>query len=80
VDRPGIPGNCTFTVANLNDGLKFDNDSMDLVHSRLLYSKNFVTLEQSNYGINDEAAMANLYEGGLSHSQTWCRMGSMRRF
>lgn len=35
IDRPDIPENCKFFVANLDDGLKFDNDSMDLVNSRL---------------------------------------------
>ena len=37
IDRPDIPENCKFFIANLDDGLKFDNDSMDLVNSRLSF-------------------------------------------
>ena len=35
VDRSDIPENCKFFIANLDDGLTFDNNSMDLVNSRL---------------------------------------------
>jgi SAM-dependent methyltransferase len=34
IDRTDIPENCKFFIANLDDGLKFDDDSMDLVNSR----------------------------------------------
>ena len=33
-ERDDVPENCKFAVADLNDGLKFNNDSMDFVHSR----------------------------------------------
>ena len=35
VNRPGAPANCEFMIGNLHDGLKFDDNSMDLVNSRL---------------------------------------------
>ena len=35
VNRPRAPENCKFMIANLHDGLKFDDNSMDLVSSRL---------------------------------------------
>jgi ubiquinone/menaquinone biosynthesis C-methylase UbiE len=35
IDREGVPENCNFIVANLNEGLKFEDNSMDFVHSRL---------------------------------------------
>ena len=34
IHRVDAPENCRFVVGDLNDGLKFDDDSMDLVHSR----------------------------------------------
>jgi SAM-dependent methyltransferase len=37
VDRSDIPENCKFFIANLDNGLKFDTNSMDLVNSRLSY-------------------------------------------
>ena len=34
IHRKEIPKNCHFVVGDLNDGLKFDDSSTDLVHSR----------------------------------------------
>ena len=38
VTIPNVPVNCEFKVENLLDGLGFANDSVDLVHSRLVIS------------------------------------------
>ena len=32
-----VPENCEFIVADLNEGLDFDDGSYDLVHSRYFY-------------------------------------------
>lgn len=32
-----VPENCEFIVADLNDGLEFDDGSYDLVHSRYTF-------------------------------------------
>ena len=34
IHRADVPENCRFVVGDLNEGLKFDDASMDLVHSR----------------------------------------------
>ena len=34
IHREDTPKNCHFMVGDLNEGLKFDDDSIDLVHSR----------------------------------------------
>ena len=34
IHRTDTPENCHFVVGDLNDGLKFDDESIDLVHSR----------------------------------------------
>ena len=36
IERPNVPENCKFELADLNDGLKFDNDSIDLANSRYI--------------------------------------------
>jgi ubiquinone/menaquinone biosynthesis C-methylase UbiE len=34
IHRKDAPSNCQFVVGDLNDGLKFEDNSTDLVHSR----------------------------------------------
>jgi ubiquinone/menaquinone biosynthesis C-methylase UbiE len=34
IDRGGVPENCKFLVGDLNDGLPFEDGSLDLVQGR----------------------------------------------
>ena len=44
IHRPNIPKNCKFLIADLNEGLKFKDGSMDLVQSRLYSHTNSVEI------------------------------------
>jgi metalloendopeptidase OMA1, mitochondrial len=34
VDRTDVPQNCRFVIGDANDGLDFEDNSVDLVHAR----------------------------------------------
>jgi Methyltransferase domain len=71
-----IPLNCQFIVMDLNDGLLFDNESYDLVHSRWNLSS-YVLKSQNGASGGFEEPMASLSTRHLSHFEARERMGTM---
>lgn len=69
-----VPPNTQFIVMDLNNGLKFDDGSTDLVHSRYTETCNALII-QIGACWDYRAAMASIHERSLSYSETGKRLG-----
>jgi len=78
IHRKDVPENCHFIVGDLNEGLKFETDSMDLVHSRLQILEWFSN-RKAYQGRDHQRAMAGSHERSLPYYQTGDRMGASWR-
>lgn len=75
IHRNDAPANCHFVTGDLNQGLKFDSDSMDLVNSRL-YAYILHLIVKMDQGGTHKRAMAKAHKGSVSGHQVWHRMGA----
>ena len=75
IQRKDAPANCRFIVGNLLEGLKFESDCFDFVHSRyLMLLFIHVSNQKAGSSFGYKGSVAALPERGLSYLKAWNRM------